>query len=274
MDKKHYSGYWILPMYIGAGFWILALLALAGCAEPVRPPMIITEPKPPPAIAITPVEHRIVGKSVQNRLIMCTVLGQGTDTTLILATIHGNEPAGTPLVHRLSEELQKNTHLLQGRKVVLMPTANPDGAARYSRYNANGVDLNRNFASANRSNSERHGYAALSEPEAGAIASVIRQYSPDRIVSIHQRTQNASACIDYDGPGQRLADLMANHCGSPIHRFGAQPGSLGSYAGLTLGIPIITLELPFNAQSLSADSLWQQYRSALMAAVTYSNMAK
>jgi len=201
---------------------------------------------------------------------MCTVLGQGQDVTLILATIHGNEPAGTPLVRRLSEYLQQHPDILQGRKVVLLPVANPDGMAHNTRYNVNGVDLNRNFATANRSNSARHGHTALSEPEARAIASVIRQYSPDRIVSIHQPL----ACIDYDGPAEALANHLAKHCDLPIKKIGARPGSLGSYAGLTLRVPIVTLELPGNADRLNGNSLWQRYGPALVAAVTYPNMAK
>ena len=198
------------------------------------------------------------------------MVGQGPDTTFILATIHGNELAGTPLIQRLAEYLQQHTDLLQGRKVVLLPVANPDGMANNSRYNANGVDLNRNFAAANRRNNAQHGYSPLSEPEAAAVASLIRQYSPDRIVSIHQ----PSSCIDYDGPAWSLANHMAQHCDLSVRKLGAQSGSLGSYAGLTLHIPIITLELPGNADSLNEDSLWQRYGPALVAAVVYPNRAK
>jgi len=201
---------------------------------------------------------------------MCSVLGHGQDVTLILATIHGNEPAGTPLVRRLTSHLQQNPDVLSGRKVVIMPVANPDGMAHNSRYNINGVDLNRNFATANRSNSARHGYKALSEPESRAIASVIRQHCPDRIVSIHQPL----ACIDYDGPAWSLTNQLAKQCDLPIKKLGARPGSLGSYAGLSLQIPIVTLELPGSADRLSRESLWQQYGPALVSAVTYPSMAK
>lgn len=247
---------------------LLALLSIAGCYAPASPPEIIAEPQPIPVIPLA--KHHIVGKSVQHRPIMCTVVGQGPDTTFILATIHGNEPAGTPLVRRLAEYLQQHPDLLRGRKVVLLPVANPDGMARHSRYNAKGVDLNRNFAAANRRNRAQHGYTALSEPEAGAIASLIRQYSPDRIISIHQ----PMACIDYDGPAWALANHLAKHCDLPIRKLGAQSGSLGSYAGLTLRVPIITLELPGNADRLGEDSLWRQYGPALLAAVIYPQMAK
>lgn len=249
--------------------WVLSVvLGIAGCYAPVSPPEIIAQPQPPSVIPLS--KHHIVGKSVQNRPIMCTVVGQGEDTTFILATIHGNEPAGTPLVRRLAEYLQQRPHLLAGRKVVLLPVANPDGMAHNSRYNANGVDLNRNFAAANRRNSAQHGYSPLSEPEAAAVASLIRQYSPDHIVSIHQ----PSACIDYDGPAWALANHMAQHCDLPVRKLGAQSGSLGSYAGLTLQIPIITLELPGNADSLNENSLWQRYGPALVAAVIYPNRTK
>jgi protein MpaA len=245
-----------------------AILSLAGCVESVRSPEIVFEPRSTPAIPSA--EHRIVGTSVQGRPILCTVLGQGQDVTLILATIHGNEPAGTPLVQRLADYLQSRPNLLARRKVVLLPVANPDGMAYNSRYNAKGVDLNRNFATANWQNDPQHGYAPLSEPEARAIASVIQQYSPNRIVSIHQPL----TCIDYDGPAWTLASHLAQHCDLPIRKLGAQPGSLGSYAGLTLQIPIITFELPRNADGLSEDSLWQRYGSALLAAVIYPEMAK
>jgi protein MpaA len=184
---------------------------------------------------------------------------------LVLATIHGNEPAGTPLVRRLAEYLEQHTPLLKGRRVVLMPVANPDGMAYGSRYNLHGVDLNRNFATANRINTERFGYTALSEPEARAIQQVIRQYSPDRIVSIHQPL----ACIDYDGPALPLAKRMAQYCDLPVKKIGAKPGSLGSYAGMTLGIPIVTFEMLPGDSQLDKEQLWRRYGQALLAAVVY-----
>ncbi|MFQ6035434.1 MAG: DUF2817 domain-containing protein [Sedimentisphaerales bacterium] len=247
---------------------VMTLLGIAGCYEPVHPPQIVAEPRPPAVIPL--VSHHIVGRTVQQRPIICTVVGQGPDTTFILATIHGNEPAGTPLVRRLIEYLQQHPDLLAGRKVVLLPVANPDGMAQASRYNAKGVDLNRNFATANRRNSPTHGHTALSEPEARVITSVIRQYTPDRVVSIHQPL----ACIDYDGPAWALANHLAQHCDLPIRKIGARPGSLGSYVGLSLRIPIITLELPGSADSLNEDSLWRRYGPALVAAVIYPQRAK
>jgi len=246
---------------------LFTVLIFAGCHEPASYPELITPP--PPAIALPP-QRRIVGASIQRRLIMCLVFGQGPDVTFIMATIHGNEPAGTPLVRRLAEYLQQRPHLLNGRTVVLLPVANPDGMAHNSRFNANGVDLNRNFATANRLSSGRFGHTALSEPEARAIDRLIRQYAPDRIVSIHQPL----ACIDYDGPAKALAVKMAQYCDLPIRELGPKPGSLGSYAGLELGIPIITFELLPGDTALGPERLWQRYGKALIAAIVYPDTVK
>jgi len=197
------------------------------------------------------------------------VLGRGPDVTFILAAIHGNEPAGTTLARRLGKYLQQQSHLMEGRRVVILAIANPDGMAHRSRFNANGVDLNRNFPSANRVNERRSGATALSEPEARVIKKLIDQYSPDRIVSLHQRLQQQLACIDYDGPGTTLAARMAQYCTLPVKKLGAEPGSLGSYAGVDREIPIITFEMRTNDSGLNSNTLWQRYGKALVAAVVY-----
>jgi len=247
---------------------LFAVLAFAGCYQPVDYPVIVDVQQP--TVVEPAIPRRIVGKSIQNRPIEYSVLGQGRDVTFILAAIHGSEPAGIPLVRRLSQYLQQYPHLLQGRKVVLLPVANPDGVAHNSRYNARGVDLNRNFSTANRINSKRFGYTALSEPEARVIEQLIRQYAPGRVVSIHQPL----ACIDYDGPALALARRMAEYCNLPLIKLGPKPGSLGSYAGVTLRIPTITLELPRTSDRLNSERLWQRYGPALIAAVVYPNRVR
>ena len=245
------------------------VLALAGCYKPVDYPVIVKVLPSPIPEPETP--RLIVGKSIENRPMVHTVLGQGTEhVTFVLAAIHGNEKAGIQLVHRLERYLQQNPQMLEKRKVVLLPIANPDGVAHNSRYNTRGIDLNRNFPASNRINSNRFGRTALSEPETRFIFQLVRQYTPDRIVSIHQPL----ACIDYDGPSQALANRMAEYCNLPLKKIGAKPGSLGSHAGVTLGIPIITLELPRSADRVKSERLWQQYGPALVAAVAYPYRAK
>ena len=241
---------------------LLTALFLTGCFKPTNYPQLDTTQ---PDIAVPPQQH-IAGKSVENRPIMYYVLGQGPEVIFIMAAIHGDEPAGAPLVLKLADYLQQNQRkFLTGRTVVLLPIANPDGLIQNTRYNTNGVDLNRNFATENRINKKEFGLTALSEPEAYIIEQFIRKYNPERIVSIHQ----PYGCIDYDGPGQMLANHMAEYCDLPVRKLGALPGSLGSFAGVTLGVPTITLEMQENDSKLDPKILWQRYGKALLAAITY-----
>ena len=237
--------------------WIscLAMVALlAGCGH--RKPIDAGVP-----------EAIVVGTSVEGRSIPVHVMGSGSEVVLIMATIHGNENAGTPLSYDLMRYLEANPSLLEGRQIVFMPIANPDGYAVEKRFNSRGVDLNRNFEAANRRENRRSGETPLSEPESRAIKAVLETYRPARIVSMHEPLK----VIDWDGPGEELARHMGRFTDLPVERLGSRAGSLGSYAGEELGIPIITLEFPKGAGDRDPEDLWEDYGRCLLAAITFPN---
>jgi protein MpaA len=242
--------------------FIAISLFVGGCAEPIKIWPFYVEPEIPISV-----EKHVVGKSVENRPIECIILGSGEDTIFILATIHGDEPAGKKLVNVLSGHLQKNPELLEGRKVILLPIANPDGLAHNTRNNVRGIDLNRNFSTKNRLNNELHGHSPLSEPESQIIEQLITEYKPNRIVSIHQ----PYGCIDYDGPAENLADMIAELTDLPVDKLGAKSGSLGSFSGVDLGIPTITLELKENDHKFNKRTLWKLYGDSLIQSILYPN---
>ncbi len=256
-------------------------IAATGCTPPdQRIEQTPTEPKPtvvrpPPPVATPPKVSRVeadrilLGRSVQGRTIECLSFGDGPECVLIMASIHGDEDAGTPLLHRMARHLRNQPGLVAGRRILLMPIANPDGVANQTRENANGVDLNRNYPAGNFQPSKRNGHSALSEPESVAIERLLSDYRPRRIVSIHQPLRWGSECIDHDGRAKRLALAMGQHSDIPIKKLGSRPGSLGSYAGLTLDIPIITLELPKKAKGIDGRTLWRRYGDMLLAAIVY-----
>ncbi len=255
---------WSVVVRVGV---LVGILALSGCYEPEPSPTITGQESKvalPPA-QMPPAQHVLVGRSVKGQPIMVQVLGSGGDTTFVMGGIHGNEPAGTILVEELSDYLRRNPRLLDGRRVVMLPCANPDGAAARTRENLHGIDLNRNFEAMNRVDNATNGHSALTEPESQALRKIIRDYSPSRIVSVHQPL----TCIDFDGPARALATRMAQYCDLPIKKLGAKPGSLGSFTGEELKIPTITLELPESAGPASAATLWEQYGKSLVAAITY-----
>jgi protein MpaA len=133
-----------------------------------------------------------------------------------------------------------------------LPAVNPDGLldGQAVRQNASGVDLNRNFPSQDwdtaaieywRNNTGENprrypGQEAASEPEVRWLIEQIEKFEPEVIVSVHAPYH----LLDFDGPSQapdKIGDLY-------LHQLGVYPGSLGNYAGLDLGIPVVTLELP------------------------------
>ncbi len=262
----------------GVAALLVGVVLLSGCKPPDEriveqeppPPMTQTPARPPRPPAQSAEPRRIVlGKSVEGRSLELIELGPGGDVVFIMASIHGDEPAGTPLVRRLAEHLARNPALLKGRRVLILPVANPDGLHHKTRGNARGVDLNRNFPSGNYRAGGGRGPTALSEPESVAIHKVLKEYRPKRIISLHQPIRYGSACVDYDGPTADLARIMSEHSGLPMMRLGGREGSLGSYAGTTLGIPIITVELPPAATQWSESTLWARYGRMMVAAVRY-----
>lgn len=250
---------------------LLTLLAVSGC-QPGRDRYapFITSPQvyPPDIPDVIESEVEILGYSLQNRPIELLTLGSGPDTVLIMATIHGNEDAGTPLVYKLIDRLNEEPALLDGRTVMIMPLANPDGYALRTRGNAAGIDLNRNFPTENRVDNEVHGLGGLTEPESVILHDLILARWPSRIVTIHQPL----VCLDYDGPGEPLAQAMAMECPLPVKKLGSRPGSLGSFAGTENNIPIITMELAKEDSLLTPDQLWTLYGNALLAAITYPEL--
>jgi protein MpaA len=253
------------------------LAATAGC-EPTRqaelivpPPLSCLRPEPPVALAPPPLpppvlpEQAPAGLSVEGRAIRCSVHGNGGACVLILGGIHGDEPASVPICEQLRSFLERHPRLLAGRRVVVAPATNPDGLAANRRTNARGVDLNRNFDTTNRRAAQRYGLKPLSEPESRFIAELIDRYQPARIVTIHQPL----GCVDFDGPARDLAAAMSRACGLPVRKLGARPGSLGSFAGVDRQIPIVTLELPSGATSLSDAEIWQRYGQALLVAIQF-----
>jgi len=169
---------------------------------------------------------------------------------LIMGGIHGDEYSSISIMFKWMELLaQSGGNSYSWR---FLPTVNPDGLleGQAVRQNASGVDLNRNFPSQDwldkaheywqnntGQNPRRYpGVAPASEPEIRWIIEQIEQYQPEVIVSVHAPYH----LLDFDGPSEapeKIGDLY-------LHQLGVYPGSLGNYAGLDLGIPVVTLELP------------------------------
>lgn len=198
-----------------------------------------------------------VGQSVQGRPLLAELYGTQGPVLFLLAAIHGNERSAVTFGEQVRTTLLAGLAKRENIQIVFIGTANPDGAAARTRHNANDIDLNRNFDARNFGmGTHAGGDVPLSEPETVILSKITDEIAPSAVVSVH-------CCIptlDYDGPGKSLAEGMADAANAllderydgamykafPAERLGSSPGSMGSYVGLDLMIPIITLEFGSN----------------------------
>lgn len=105
------------------------------------------------------------------------VLATGRPTVLLMGQQHGNEPAGSEALLVIARELVQGLlqPVLERINVVIVPRANPDGAASDQRLTSDGLDMNRD-------------HLLLNTPEAQALARLVRDYRPTVVVDAHEYT--------------------------------------------------------------------------------------
>jgi len=132
---------------------VVALACVAGCASRNEP--FEAAPTPGGAPAAPRVMPQTIGHSVLGRPIEMYAFGsvEGGRPVLVMGAIHGNEPTSADVSRGLLDELLADrraaTDGVGGVPVVVIPVANPDALAAGTRYNANKIDVNRNFPSRN-----------------------------------------------------------------------------------------------------------------------------
>lgn len=217
------------------------------------------------------------------------------ESTLVLGGVHADELTPINLAFRFAEALYRDPGLFAQHRVVVAPLVNPDGFFMFParRTNANGIDLNRNFATRDwwanatawwkkrRRSDPRHFPGAAPETEEGTRFQVdlMSRYQPDKVVSIHAPL----GFLDYDGPGdnkrKNLSDfekkardlayiVSRNSNNYRVLDFAFYPGSLGNYAGNERHVPTVTLELS-STNPRFADKYWREFFPGLRAAVKY-----
>jgi len=168
---------------------------------------------------------------------------------LWLAGIHGDELESIAVLSA-AVRLVPSGELQQP----LILCANPDGALRGTRGNAAGVDLNRNFPTADWRAGPTHyrwgstgpqdvvlstGDAPASEPEVSALVALIEKLDPETLVVLH-----APLGLIDDPSESPLARKLADATALPLAVVDyPTPGSIGTW-GTGTGRTVITYELP------------------------------
>jgi g-D-glutamyl-meso-diaminopimelate peptidase len=275
---------------LGIGFF--AFFISRNKAQTETPAVVVSKPE-----ALGPT-HTVIGQSVQGRNIEAYTYGNGKTHLVFVGGIHGGYEWNTVvLAYQFIDYFNANPKAISADlTVTVIPDANPDGVFKVTgiegrftianvstdaqvltsgRFNADDVDLNRNFdckwqpQSTWQSKTVSAGTAAFSEPEAQALRDFLLKENLAVVVFWHSQsgTVYASQCENGILPETlNTMDAYAKDSGYPaVKTFDAYATTGGADDWLaSVNIPAFTVELKTH------DTIeWQQNLAGVSALFEY-----
>ena len=126
-----------------------------------------------------------IGASVEGRAINHVWLGRGSLKVLLWSQMHGDEPTATVALLDVLEFIRRHreeplvVELLERLEIHIVPMLNPDGAARFQRRNAQGIDINRDAL-------------LLQSPEGRALKALRDRIEPSIGFNLHNQNWRTS----------------------------------------------------------------------------------
>jgi len=257
----------VMIVLIGLVLGAIALFKKAP-EEPVEEEPVVVDLGPRSAV---------IGQSVEGRPIEAYSYGSGDRNLLFVGGVHGGyEWNSVLLAYRMMDYLGANlSSIPEGLVVTIVPNANPDGVYKVigkegrfnaldvpsdealqasGRFNANDVDINRNFdckwqpESTWRGNVVSAGTEAFSEPEAEAIRSYVVANNPKAAIFWHSQSNAVYASECESGILPETTAIMNAYSKAsgypPVDSFDAYSVTGDAEGWLaSVGIPAITVEL-------------------------------
>jgi len=195
-------------------------------------------------------EKTLMGVSVEGRDIIAYHFGEGTDEILLVGGIHGGYEWNTALVaYEAVDYLKANPDVIpENVKVTVIPVLNPDGLFKVvgtadkftkadvntsetvqvaGRFNANEVDLNRNFDCDWQTEAKWQdktvsgGTSVFSEPEARAFRDYVKNNNPTAVLVWYSAAGGVFASNCHGGvlaETNTLTNLYAKASGYPAYQ--------------------------------------------------------
>jgi hypothetical protein len=220
-------------------------LAAIWDAEHVSPPL-------PPLLEHGEVERRLkavaeadgsrfilerVGASLEGRSINMITTGTGPFRVLLWSQMHGDEPTATAALFDVFDYFQRHRtdpvvqRILSSLTLYVVPMLNPDGAERFQRRNAQGLDINRDAL-------------GLQTPEGRVLKTVRDRFNPRVGFNLHNQGWSTSVgdppkpasisllSVAFDKPrsenaGRRLTKKLSAVIRDAIEPFAS--GQIGRY---------------------------------------------
>ena len=144
-----------------------------------------------------------IGYSVNKEPIHLIKIGNGKTKVLAWSQMHGNESTTTravlDVINALIHADTQETHdILKHITLYCIPMLNPDGARKYTRFNYNNIDLNRDAQN-------------LTQPESQILRKIFEDVKPNFCLNLHgQRTifsagsTNKSAVMSFLTPAEDM----------------------------------------------------------------------
>ena len=255
--------------------------------------------------ATTTPPNKVIGTSVEGREIEAYTFGTGANHLLFVGGVHGGYEWNSVVLAEtfINQLLSGSIQVPPEMKVSVIPNLNPDGvykvlgmtdgfsaaealaiaptAVAGGRFNANNVDLNRNFdckwesESTWRGATVSAGSGPFSEPEAVALRDFVMTEDPTAVIFWHSQASNVYASECHDGVLPETLALMSTYASAAdygaVESFDAYPITGDAEGWLaSIGIPAITVELE------TRDSIeWERNLAGIEATVElYQNLAR
>ncbi len=230
-----------------------------------------------PAIIQEEPSVKQIGQSVEDRRIEKHSFGNGETEILLVGGIHGGyEYNSVLLAYEFIDYFDSNPQIIPDNlKITIIPVLNPDGLYKVvgkegrfnsndvisdenllasARFNANNVDLNRNFdckwqpESTWRGQVVSAGETVFSEPEAMALKNYVVSNSPVAVIFWHSKANAVYASECEEGILPETISIMNAYADAGNYRaveiFDAYPITGDAEGWLaSIGIPAITVEL-------------------------------
>jgi hypothetical protein len=287
--RPSYTKWFIIGIVILILIFASVFMVLKNISKPIIIPVVETISSAP--------KSEIIGKSVEGRDITSYIYGNGERNLVFVGGIHGGyEWNSVLLAYKFMDYLEANpTSIPKNLNITVIPSMNPDGVYKVTgkdgrftvldvkddlpngtgRFNANNVDLNRNFdckwqaTSTWKTNIVSAGTAVFSEPEAKAIQNFVIKNNPTAVIFWHSMSNTiyGSACGGDILPVTR--DLMTTYSQASSYKvadtFSAYTitGDVSDWLA-SIKIPSITVELATH-ESIE----WDKNLAGIKALFTY-----
>jgi len=240
--------------------------------------------------------EQVIGYSFEKRPITSYYFGYGHRTVIFVGGIHGGYEWNTILLayQAIDYFIDHPDAVPDNVTLIIVPSANPDGQYRitgkeglfeqsdlaygtaYGRYNARGVDLNRNWdcgwesTAWWRDQAVSGGKKPFSEPESRALRDFFLIQNPEAVIFWHSKAGGvyAAGCQELFQPAHDLAEVYGSASGYPVEDQFAYYEVTGDASDWlsTQRIPSITVELA------SHDLIeWPENLAGMMAVLNHFN---